>query len=68
MIDVLLHEPEKCCMSETVDIEYYLRPKKKECNYVLRASKNSSCLIKFLANTIYIYDSKIIYYKNIFRN
>jgi len=27
-----------------------------------------SCLTKFLVNNIYIYDSKLIYYKNIFHN
>jgi hypothetical protein len=48
-------------------VYYYLRSK-KEYNYVLRASKSSSRLTKFLANTIHIYGSKIIYYKNTFRN
>jgi hypothetical protein len=45
-----------------------LPPSKKECNYVLRASKSSLRLTKFLANTIHIYGSKIIYYKNTFHN
>jgi hypothetical protein len=40
----------------------------EECNYVLRASKSSSHLTKFLVNTIHIYGSKIIYYKNTFHN
>jgi hypothetical protein len=45
-----------------------LPPSRKKCKYVLRASKSSSRLIKFLVNTIYIYGSKIIYFKNTFRN
>jgi len=40
----------------------------KRCNYGLRARKSSSRLIKFLVNNIHIYDSKSIYYENIFRN
>jgi len=40
----------------------------KECNYVLRASKNSSYLTIFLINSVHIYGSKIIYYKKSFHN
>ena len=43
-------------------------PSRKECNYILCASKSSSRLTKFLINIIHIYGSKIIYYKNTFRN
>jgi hypothetical protein len=50
-----------------LDTTYELRfLSRKEYNYVLRASKNSSRLTKFLVNIIYIYGSKIIYYKNTF--
>lgn len=37
----------------------------KECNYGLRAIKSSS---RLTVNTIHIYDSKLIYYKNTFHN
>ena len=40
----------------------------KECKYVLRAGKSSSRLTKFFVNNIRIYDSKLIYYENKFRN
>jgi len=40
----------------------------KTWNYGLRAEKSSLRLIKFLVNTIHIYDSKLIYYENAFRN
>jgi hypothetical protein len=43
-------------------------PPKKECNYGLRASKNSSRLTKFLVNSIHIYGSESIYYENTFCN
>ena len=45
-----------------------LPPSKKGCNYKLRANKSSSRLTKFLVNTIHIYGSKLIYYKNTFCN
>jgi hypothetical protein len=54
--------------SSSCSYSYLLPPSKKKCNYVLRASKSSLRLTKFLANTIHIYGSKIIYYKNTFRN
>jgi hypothetical protein len=34
----------------------------------LRVRKSSSRLTKFIVNSIYIYDSKSIYYENIFYN
>jgi hypothetical protein len=36
-------------------------PLKRTYNYALRADKNSLCLVKFLVNTIHIYDFKLIY-------
>ena len=48
------------------DYSVVLPPSKKEYNYRLCAIKSSSRLTKFLVNSIHIYDSKIIYYKNIF--
>jgi hypothetical protein len=39
----------------------------KECN-IDYVDKRCLRLIKFPVNTIYIYDSKLIYYKNIFYN
>jgi hypothetical protein len=43
--------------------EYYsiLPPSEKTCNYGLRVDKSSLHLIKFLVNTIHIYDFKLIY-------
>jgi hypothetical protein len=38
------------------------------CNYWLRVRKNNSRIAKFLINNIYIYSSKLIYFKNIFYN
>ena len=40
----------------------------KECNYTLCADKSNPRLTKFLVNIIRIYDSKLIYYENTFRN
>ena len=45
-----------------------LPPSQKEYNYGLRATKNVSCLTKFLVNNIYICGFKLIYYKNTFRD
>jgi len=39
-------------------IRLILPPSVKECNYGLRATKNDSCLTKFLVNDIHIYGSK----------
>jgi len=47
---------------------YSLCPGKNPTTYGLRASKSSPRLTKFLVNTIHIYDSKLIYYENTFRN
>ena len=40
----------------------------KGCNYGMHTGLSVSRLTKFLVNNIHIYDSKLIYYKNIFRN
>jgi hypothetical protein len=45
-----------------------LPPFVKTYNYGLCAKKNSSRLIRFTVNSIYIYGSKLIYYENIFYN
>ena len=51
------------------DIRYViLPPSSEECNYGLCAGKSSPRMTKFLVNIIRIYDSKLIYYENIFRN
>ena len=39
----------------------------EERNYEMRAMYNGLRLTKFLRNSIHIYDSKLIYYKNTFR-
>jgi len=46
-----------CC------IPIIVTPSVQKNNYGLLANKDSSHLIEFLVNSIYIYDSKLIYYK-----
>ena len=54
--------------SSGLNAEEVLTPSRKEYNYELRASKNSSCMTKFLVNNIHIYGFESIYYANTFRN
>jgi len=43
-------------------------PSLKQYNYSLRVTKSDSYLTRFLVNSIHLYDSKSIYYENIFHN
>jgi hypothetical protein len=43
-------------------------PPLKVCDYEIRANHTSPSLTKFIVNSIHIYVSKSVYYKNIFHN